>query len=454
MEKKLGLPSAIAVSVGLIVASSCLLSLGQGVGLAGKGFVFAMLIVLILNICLALSFKELYDIMPNVEGGLGQYTKAGLGAVPSIIANISAYFVVSLLGASVEIAMCGMVIQSIFLPQVPVEVISILFLAVLVFINYKGVDLFAKIQDFVVALLLFSLIIMGVCSFFKLGTGSVIAAEAQTTPAVTGIRGCISMSAMAFWLFMGIEFVIPVAKDLKNPRRDVFLAMVLGLIILFVVQSVLGVGMTHYVTLDELSSSEMPHMVFMHNLFGRAGEVWMGIVTILAGISTANTVLGSVPRVLGGMAENDLLPRVLDFKNKHDVNTVGLFLIAVGDAVVIASGLTESAGLSTLLLAATCFWVTSYILINLTVLILRKRFPDIPGRNKKFTLFGIPQIIAIIGDIYMILNIAQGDERIFIYKVYLIILLIMILFSVIWVKFVKKQPMFKGATLEEIINMK
>ena len=47
--KKLGLGSAISVCVVLIVATSCLLSLGQGMGLAGKNFIIALFVVLILN---------------------------------------------------------------------------------------------------------------------------------------------------------------------------------------------------------------------------------------------------------------------------------------------------------------------------------------------------------------------------------------------------------------------
>ena len=41
-EKKLGLPSVIAVGVGLIVATSCLMSLGQGAGSLGISFIIAM----------------------------------------------------------------------------------------------------------------------------------------------------------------------------------------------------------------------------------------------------------------------------------------------------------------------------------------------------------------------------------------------------------------------------
>ena len=453
-NKKLGLPSAIAICVGLIVASSCLLSLGQGVGLAGKGFIVSMFIVLILNICLALSFNELHDIMPNVDGGLGQYTKSALGNMLSMISNISAYVIVNLLAASVEISMCGIVVNQAFLPKVPARVISIIFLIVLTLVNYKGIDLFSKIQNIVVSLLLLSLLGMGIISFFKLGTGHVISAASQAAPQVTGLGGYISLSAMAFWLFIGIEFVIPVAKDLKNPKRDVLLAMILGITMLFIIQSILGTGMTNYVSLDKLSSSAMPHMVFAKNLLGRAGELWMGIITVLAGISTANTVLGSIPRVLCGMSENDLFPKVFSKLNKNKVAVAGLLLIAFGDAVVIITGFADSSSLSTLLLAASCFWLTSYILINISVLVLRKKFKDHPLRNKKLTFFGIPQIVAIVGDVYMILNIAQGDERLFIYKLYGIILIIMISFSFIWLKYIKKMTLFRSANLEEINELK
>ena len=83
--KKLGLGSAISVCVVLIVATSCLLSLGQGMGLAGKNFIIALFVVLILNGFLALSFSELHSMMPKAEGGLGQYTLVGLGPVASMV---------------------------------------------------------------------------------------------------------------------------------------------------------------------------------------------------------------------------------------------------------------------------------------------------------------------------------------------------------------------------------
>ncbi|MCD7856162.1 MAG: hypothetical protein LUG66_11190 [Clostridiales bacterium] len=68
-EKRLGLPSVISTSVGLIVATSCLMSLGQGAGALGTGFIISMILACAINICTALSMAELNSLMPNLTGG-------------------------------------------------------------------------------------------------------------------------------------------------------------------------------------------------------------------------------------------------------------------------------------------------------------------------------------------------------------------------------------------------
>ena len=54
-DKKLGLPSIIATGVGLIVATSCLLSIGQGTAAIGTPFIITMIIACAFNILTALS---------------------------------------------------------------------------------------------------------------------------------------------------------------------------------------------------------------------------------------------------------------------------------------------------------------------------------------------------------------------------------------------------------------
>lgn len=87
-EKKLGLPSVVSTGVGLIVATSCLMSLEQGAGALGTGFIVSMILACAINICTALSMAELNALIPNLTGGLAQYTLAGIGPFITIVTMV------------------------------------------------------------------------------------------------------------------------------------------------------------------------------------------------------------------------------------------------------------------------------------------------------------------------------------------------------------------------------
>ena len=48
-DRTLGLRSVVSISVGLVIATSCLVSLGQGAGSIGVVFIGAMVIACLLN---------------------------------------------------------------------------------------------------------------------------------------------------------------------------------------------------------------------------------------------------------------------------------------------------------------------------------------------------------------------------------------------------------------------
>ncbi|HWQ43101.1 MAG TPA: APC family permease [Desulfosporosinus sp.] len=450
--KKLGLFSATSTCIGLIVATSCLVSLGTGVGLAGSGFVLPLAIAVILNMFVAFSFAELHSLMPNVEGGLGQYTAAALGPVPSIISNISAYVLCMAFAASAEAAMFGIVFTDTFAPGLSPALASVVLTILLMITNIRGINMFAKIQNLSVVLLIGSLVVMGFISFFDLGTGEVVTVATQTTPAITDVVGLAGLSALAFWLFIGIEFVIPISNDLKNPKRDVLLAMVIGLVILFVVQMFLGLGMTHYVVLDKLAGAPMPHMLFAENLMGTTGKYWMGFVTIFAVVSTLNTVLASCTRIMAGMAQGGMLPKVFAVENKRNVPCAGIILLSGIIITTVSSGLGTSSDLITVILTGSCFWLVSYIITHINVLVLRKRYPTME-RNRKLMLMGIPQVVGIFGCLYMIANISSDPvAKRLIYEIFGVSLAVLIAYSVVWVKIVMKKGIFEAVPIEEVLQ--
>lgn len=50
----------------------------------------------------------------------------------------------------------------------------------------------------------------------------------------------------------------------------------------------------------------------------------------------------------------------------------------------------------------------------------------------------------------MIWNIAEGEARTLIYKIFVGLMVVMLGYALIWVKLIKKAPAFKSASMEEI----
>lgn len=449
-EKKLGLMSVISTGVGLIVATSCLMSLGQGAGIAGTGFIIPMIIACAINICTALSMAELNALMPNLTGGLAQYTFAGMGPFVSIVTMVGGYLVCQSIAGSVECAMFGNSINTVFHTGLPSSLFCILLLIVLIIANLLGVDMFAKIQNFVVYGLILSLVIMGLLGIAGAGTGERIHQQMNLT---SGLSDSFSLLGLAFFLFIGSEFVIPISRNVKNARRNIPLGMIFSLLIICVMQILVVIGMGNYTPWQELEESASPHILYGTALLGRIGSLWMILVSVFAVISTVNSAISFLSYMCAGMAKINLLPEFFLKKNKRGAYYVGILGIGAIMILVNATGLSTSDSLSFMILVAIVFWMVSYVISNINVILFRKKLPKAPRTFKVPGGITIP-LIGIIGNLFMIWNIS-GDAatRRMIYTIDGIIFLILCLYAFLWCKYKLKKPMFKPVPLKEVMAM-
>lgn len=260
------------------------------------------------------------------------------------------------------------------------------------------------------------------------------------------------MSAMAFWLFIGIEFVTPLTKDLKNPKRDIPLGMIIGLILLFIIQAIMVFAISNYVPYEVLQTSNQPHMEFASRLLGSSGAYWMSIISIGAVISTLNTVFAGVSRLLHGLSKSGMFPKVFSKTNKYGVPYVSLSLIVASIALTMGTGISTAQDLTKFILAGSMFWMLSYIIAHVNVLVLRIKRPEVE-RSFSAKLFGLPQIIGILGMIYMMMNIIDVPElKKEIYMMSGLFGLALIIYSFLWVKFVMKKRLFETLSIEEVIR--
>lgn len=449
-EKKLGLPSVVSTGVGLIVATSCLMSLGQGAGALGTGFIVSMILACAINICTALSMAELNALMPNLTGGLAQYTLAGIGPFVTIVTMVGGYIVCQSIAGSVECAMFGNAINSVFHTGVPSSVFCILLLVVLIIANLLGIDMFAKIQNVVVYGLIFSLVAMGLLGIFGLGSGEKVQ---QPMNLAGSFSDTFSLLGLAFFLFIGSEFVIPISKNVKNERKNVPLGMVMSLLIILIMQILVVCGMGRYCKWEDLANSASPHILYGSSLLGYAGSIWMIVVSVFAVISTVNSAISFLSYMCAGMAKIELMPEIFLKKNKRGSYYIGILMIGAIMILVNATGLSTSDSLSFMITLAIVFWMVSYVIANSNVLIFRKKLPKAP-RTFKVPFGPVIPVAGIIGNLFMIWNIDGNPAvRNKIFMIDGVIFLVLAVYAALWCKYKLKKPMFRPIAMHEVMAM-
>lgn len=450
MNNRLGLFSAVSTGVGMIIATSCFISLADGASQVGASFIYAIILVCLINMMAASSIAELNALMPNLTGGLAQYTLVGLGPLVTIVTMVGGYFISNIFAAPAEGAMFALVMHDLLGDFLPAEFYSISITIFLIIVNLLGVNVSTMLQSIIAAFMVTSLMIMGVIGAFQLTPAETVN---QVSYLSTDIMEILPLTAVAFWLFIGSEFIIPIGKDMKNPKRDLPKSMFLSLGIMCVIQVMMVIGFMNYTPWADLGTANSPHVLYAVNMLGDFGKYWIILVAIFAAVSTQNSIIGCVAEICCGMAKIGLLPALFQKKNRRNAPYAVILLLGVLTIIIEASGLSSGEEISFLILVSSIFWMLSYIASHVNVIILRKKMKLAP-RTYKSPLYPILQTIGIIGTAYMMFNISTDPvQRINIFMVSGILFIFLTIYAVYWVKFKMKMKLLKGLQVEEVMAM-
>jgi len=179
----------------------------------------------------------------------------------------------------------------------------------------------------------------------------------------------------------------------------------------------------------------------------------MLVITLLAAISSVNTIMSSLAYILMGMAKINLLPSFFAKTNKKGAPVIGILLEAAVFIILNVTGLSSTDSISYMISVLAVLWLISYIVSNLNVILLRRRLPNAP-RNFKLPLGPVFPILGMLGSAYMIYNIDPSwDVKLSLYKVVGIVLAALAVYAFIWVKVRVKRPIFKPYPIKEVMAM-
>jgi len=441
-KTKLGLPTMMAICIGLVIVQGAMISALQGLGIGGMAFIAAMFVALMLAQFNAMSFSELSLMFPQ-EGTLATYTQRAIGHFPAIVAVFAGYVVVAVLALPVEMFLVDAMLGELLPGVLPEKLIPLLILMVFTVTNLIGTDVFARVQNFLAFILVSALIITGVVA---------ITGASEPLPELIGSTvdwgfsgvmdgSFIGLVGLALWTMVGVEYICPMINEVKNPNKNIPRAMHLSLFLIFFIFIAFIYGASLFLNAESLVGSPLPFLDYANAVFGKSGLVIATVMALAATCSTMNTILAAVPRMLQGMADQGQAFPQLKAKNRFDAPWVGIIMIAALTTIPFFSFGIDS--LIVLIIAATTSWLLAYSVAHINVMVLRKRMPE-HKRPYRTPFYPLPQILGLIGMVYVALNNSPAPEMTrLVYGISGGTLLIISIISAFWVKFYMKRNLFE-----------
>lgn len=177
----------------------------------------------------------------------------------------------------------------------------------------------------------------------------------------------------------------------------------------------------------------------------------MSVVTLLASITTVNTLLCGTSRFLYGMALREQMPGIFGRLSKWGTPWIGILVCGIIIEVVMVTGVATAAEFVTLILASMCCYCISYIIAHIDVIVLRVRYPKV-HRPFRSPLFPVPQILSMGAMVYMIYAVHPDPAiRDAVWLRAGIIMAAIVVYAIAWLAF-KKKPLFKPVPLDELME--
>ncbi len=423
LKRQLGLFDSTMVMVGIIIGSGIFVTTGiMAKYIPSTGLLLlAWIVGGLLTLAGALTYAELGAAMPEA-GGQYVYLREAYGPMAAFLFGW-VLFLVYMTGGIAGLALAfaeyfgkffpSLSIESIIFSK-PVKIFSISFqfsisagqlvgvavILLLSFFNYIGVIFGKLIQNFFTVIkigMVTAIIVLG----FAVGKG--------TAPNLTLNPGGWSFSQMIFgfglalvavtWAYDGWNNVNFVAGEIKNPKRNLPRALILGTIGVTVLYVLINYIYLYALPMNKIIGEVKIAEQATTSLFS---ESIGGLISAVVLISIFGSINGSIlagPRVYYAMARDKLF-----FKKASEVHprfkTPAFAVVIQG---IWASILTLAGTFEQLFTFAMFIAIAFWVAAAASIFTLRKKFPDLPRPYKTWGYPVVP-IIFILASLGILIN--------------------------------------------------
>jgi len=429
LVRGLGLLDSVLLLVSGVIGSSIFLTAKDIAGPLPQPALFLLVWVLgaLISLCACFAFAELGSMFPD-SGGQYIYLREAYGDLIAFlygwmlfsVANGGSIAALSVASAAylgevfplvsqrhVVLAVAGIALTRAHL-------LGLVLIAVLTYVNVIGLRWGTLLQN-ISTWTKFTAMAAFVTLGFAIGKGHWSNFQAHGVGITMGLGPTQLISALGvgmiavFWAYDGWVYITWVAGEVKNPRRNVPRAMVLGVLAVGIIYIAMNLTYVYALPLKEIAAHETIAHAAAAALFSPSAAVWLSLMIAISCFSAAATCTLSGARVYLAMAQDGVF-----FKRMAVIHpqwrTPAFSLIGQG---VWAAVLTLSGRYDQLYTYVIYGMVLSYTLTVIGMFRLRWKRPEIPRPYRCTGYPWLPAIYVLIGTAWTLNTIITRPTQAF-----------------------------------------
>lgn len=380
LKKDLTFFDVFSIATGAMISSGIFILPGIAFSYAGPAVFISYFLAGIFALIGILSVAELSTAMPKA-GGDYYYISRTLGPMIGTVAGFLSWFALSLKSAFAIFGIAEVIYITTGLNLLLTSLGVCLFFVVLNIVGVKGV---AKLEVLLVVGLLALMVIYILFGAFSVDRGAFVPLIPENPNTILITSGFIFIS------FGGLLNISSIAEEVKDPQKTVPLAMLSSIFVITVIYTLMLIVTVGVLPAEELSGSLTPIADASRRFMGGFGYLAITVAAMFAFVTTALAGIMAASRYPMALSRDSLLPSFISRINNR-LHTPVTSIVFTG----IFIGVSLFFPLEVLVKIASTVVLTSYVLTNLSVIILRESKILNYQPSFKSPLYPLPQIVSI-----------------------------------------------------------
>lgn len=278
-----------------------------------------------------------------------------------------------------------------------VKALTALLIFVLTLLNTRGLKGVERLSRYLTQLIVGGLAFVVISSFI-FGGGSVanLAHSASNEPVLTGsalFKGMFAALLATFWGYEGWNTLGYMAGEIKEPRKNVPLALTFGLLGVMAIYILVNTAYLYVLPVEQIiagfkAQNDIAAVAVVRSFSGGIGATVLSVLIILTTLSCTNATILMPPRMYQIMSEDGLFfERAKEIHPEYNTPNFALWIQGIWAIVLVFSGSFDQ--LTDRLIFAAFFF---YGATAFGVFVLRVRYPNL---ERPYKVIGYPFVPAI-----------------------------------------------------------